>query len=292
MVPFIFIEKQIQFLIDFCFLVQVPSTENEWLQIASEFENQWNVFNTIGAIDGKHIRIKCPESGGSHFFNYKSYNSIVLFALVDANYKFLYVDIGTNGRVGDAGVYAKSKLKTCLTDRSILNIPAEKKLPNVPSTTPFVVLADDAFPLSYNVMKPYSMKNITTEERIFNYRLSRGRRMVESAFGILASRFRVFLTAINLSPEKVISITQAACTLHNLLVDKRRHLYTRQETRVLVEDGHNFLLADSNEELEQMEHVSKQISIGHNRHGKEIREIFKNFYNGPGKVQWQDKYIS
>ena len=79
-------------------------------------------------MDGKHIRIKCPESGGSHFFNYKSYNSIVFFALVDANYKFLYIDIGTNGRIGDAGVYAKSKLKTCLTDRSILNIPAERKL--------------------------------------------------------------------------------------------------------------------------------------------------------------------
>lgn len=100
-------------------------------------------------MDGKHIRIKCPQSAGSHYFNYKSYNSIILFALADANYKFLYVDVGTNGRIGDAGVYAKSKLKRCLTDKTLLNIPDCKRLPNTNLTVPYVVLADDAFPLSY-----------------------------------------------------------------------------------------------------------------------------------------------
>lgn len=243
-------------------------------------------------MDGKHVRITCPQLGGSHYFNYKSYNSIILLALVDANYKFLYIDVGTNGRIGDAGVYTKSKLRECLMDRSILNIPDSKQLPNTNITTPFVVLADDAFPLSYNVMKPYSLKNITKEEKIFNYRLSRGRRMVESSFGILASRFRVFLTAINLAPKKVTAVILAACTLHNLLIERRKHLYTREEIVSVSENGQQYLITHSNEELREMQALTRQVNIGCNRHGREIREAFKRFYNGPGKVPWQETYIS
>lgn len=202
-------------------MFQVPNTIEEWEGIAKDYEDKWNVYNTIGSMDGKHIRIKCPVSGGSNYYNYKHFNSIILFALVDANYKFIYVDVGTNGRIGDAGVFAKSLLRKCIFDRSILNLPKEKKLPNTNTVTPYVVLADDAFPLSCYVMKPYPIKNISKEERIFNYRLSRGRRMVESAFGILANRYRIFLTTINLSPTKVTKIVLAACSLHNLLCEKR-----------------------------------------------------------------------
>ena len=38
-------------------------------------------------------------------------------------------------------------------------------------------------------MKPFSHCYMTVEERIFKYRLSRGRRIVENGFGILANRF-------------------------------------------------------------------------------------------------------
>lgn len=242
-------------------------------------------------MDGKHIRINCPEMGGSHFFNYKSYHSIILFALTDADYKFLYVDVGTNGRIGDSGVFAKSQLRKCLLDRSILNIPDGKNLPNTNINMPYVVLADDAFPLSYNVMKPYPLKHISKEEKIFNYRLSRGRRMVESSFGILASRFRVFLTAINLAPEKVTCITLAACTLHNLLIEKRKHLYTRHEVVARIEDHHQYQDVHTDEVLQEMQALTRQVDIGANRHGREIRDAFKTFYNGLGKVPWQENYI-
>ncbi|XP_046998608.1 uncharacterized protein LOC124613905 [Schistocerca americana] len=147
--------------------IQVPTSRGEWEQIAEDFE-KWNCYNTIGAMDGKHIRIKCPQASGSHFLNYKSFNSIILFAMVDASYKYLYVDVGTNGRVGDAGVFSKSKLRECLIDRSMLNISEGRKLRNTNITTPIAVLADDAFPLSYNIMKPYPLKGIT-KEKVFNY---------------------------------------------------------------------------------------------------------------------------
>lgn len=243
-------------------------------------------------MDGKHIRIKCPESSGSHYFNYKHFNSIILFALADANYKFLYVDVGANGRVGDAGVYAKSTLKQCLTDTSLLNIPKDNKLPNTNVVLPYVVLADDAFPLSHNVMKPYPLKNITKEERVFNYRLCRARRMIESSFGILATRFRVFLSTINLSPDKVKSIVLAACTLHNMLVERRKYLYTRTELRTVEVDGYRFIQPFTEEDHQQMEPIQQQINCGHVRHGREVRDAFKTFYNGAGKVSWQENYIS
>lgn len=50
---------------------------------------------------------------------------------------------------------------------------------------PFMIVVDDAFPLNKHIMKPYSQVGLTPESRIFNYRLSRARRIVENAFGIL-----------------------------------------------------------------------------------------------------------
>ena len=69
-------------------------TENVLQEIADEFEMQWNFPNCVGAIDGKHVRIRCPQSSGSQFYKYKSCFYVHLHAIVDAKYKFMTVDIG------------------------------------------------------------------------------------------------------------------------------------------------------------------------------------------------------
>ena len=196
----------------------MPTTMDEWLSVAEMFEQKWNYPCCIGAIDGKHFALQQPSGSGSEFFNYKHFFSVLLLAVVDANYKFLYVDVGSAGRVGDAGVFSSSTLKCALTKNSI-NLPNARSLPN---TCPinYHLVGDDAFPMSLSLMKPYPFKNMEKDKRIFNYRLSRARRVVENAFGILANRFRVFHTKINLSPDKVTNLILAACCLHNFLVEK------------------------------------------------------------------------
>ena len=66
-------------------------------------------------------------------------------------------------------------------------------------------------------MRLYPSKNITEEQRIFNHRLSRTRRVVEKRFGIFSSRWRIFRGPIIGAPEKAVVITKAACCLYNYL---------------------------------------------------------------------------
>ncbi len=74
------------------------------------FEQIWNHFHCIGAVDGKHIFLQRPINSGSEFYNYKSQFSIVLFVSVDGDYNFLFADIGSQGRISGGGVFKDTEL--------------------------------------------------------------------------------------------------------------------------------------------------------------------------------------
>ena len=107
--------------------MRFPSTENDWLKIATEFEELWHCLDCIGLLDGKHIALFHPLSGGSNYYNYRSFHSIFLMALTDTNYKFLYVDIGCQGRLSDGAVYRNCSFNKLLTTDQI-KIPAGRQL--------------------------------------------------------------------------------------------------------------------------------------------------------------------
>ena len=182
--------------------------------------------HVIGAIDGKHIRITKPNKSGSLFYNYKNFFSIILFALVDADYKFLYVDVGAEGRASDSTLWKNSDLNNDLqAEDNPLGMPAPAPFPGYVGDLPFYVVADDAFQMTENVMKPFPTTLLTMIQRIFNYRLSRARRIVENAFGILATRFRILRREIEMCPKHATVVVLACVALHNYLRTVAPHAY-------------------------------------------------------------------
>ena len=79
-----------------CF--QIQKTVQEWPAVEKQYQAFWNFPHAVGAIDGKHVVLQCPRNSASEYFNYKNAFIIVLFALVDANYNFMFVDVGCQGK--------------------------------------------------------------------------------------------------------------------------------------------------------------------------------------------------
>ena len=137
--------------------------------MATGFQTRWNLRNCLGALDGKHVVLRPPIGSGSTFYNYKHTFSIVLMALVDSDYRFLWIDVGCNGRISDGGVFDGCSLQQALARRSDM-LPDPAPCPGDERSTSFYVCADDAFPLQENLMKPFSHKDMLYGRRIYNYR--------------------------------------------------------------------------------------------------------------------------
>ena len=189
--------------------------ENNWVNIANDFYRRTQFPNCIGAVDGKHIRIKIPTGSGSLFYNYKHF-SILLLALVDANYCFIAVDVGAFGKTSN--VFKKSNIGRKVESNQ-LGIARSRPLPNDENgkCMPFVVVGDEAFALSEHVLWPYPNRNLSLQQHINNYRLTRAHRMVECTFGILANKWRIFHRLLDVTTQFCDSIVKACCILHNFV---------------------------------------------------------------------------
>uniref|UniRef100_A0A0C9RUP9 Harbi1_1 protein n=1 Tax=Fopius arisanus TaxID=64838 RepID=A0A0C9RUP9_9HYME len=79
----------------------VPSV-SDFLKISQNFQNKWNFPHCIGAIDRHHVAVKKPYNSGKLYYNFKGYYSIVLQAVVDANYRYIFIDVGGFGSQHDS----------------------------------------------------------------------------------------------------------------------------------------------------------------------------------------------
>ncbi len=157
-----------------------------------------------------------PAHSGSMFFNYKKTFSIVLLALADPDYKFTFVQVGDFGRTRYGGVYSGSALGRSMEWKTLC-VPEDCPLPGsgVHGPMPYILWWEmQNFRSKLYLMRPFPGKIIPRWRRIFNYRLSRARMVVECAFGILASRWRVLYTRMNLKPENADSIYLTHCCMH------------------------------------------------------------------------------
>ena len=254
-----------------------PSTKEDWHAIATGFKDRWNLPHCLGALDGKHFRITKPPGSGSLYFNYKGFFSIVLLAAVDYNYEFMWVQCGAEGCASDSSVWRDSSLLSALQrEDNPLDIPADDLIEGIPTAMPYFFVADDAFALTTRCMKPFPHHGLTVQERIFNYRISRARMVVENAFGILSTRFRIFRREIECRPETAEKIVIAACCLHNFL---RRKCGASYIPRAAV-DNENGTPGTWREE-EPLPSTGHQRSRNPATIAKELRQALKGYFITP-----------
>ena len=118
-------------------MVACPTTATEWKRMSDNWLAETQFPHCLGAIDGTHVPInrpameelnKPPEDTGSAYYNWKSFYSVIMLCLVDANYKVIWAKVGASGKQGDAGLFLDSNLrKGFMTGK--LNIP-EKEAKN------------------------------------------------------------------------------------------------------------------------------------------------------------------
>lgn len=165
----------------------------------------------------------------------------------------------------------------CIRNKNF-DLPPPKILPNTNIQAPHVFLGDEAFPLLTNLLKPYRRADASLDvtKTNFNYRLSRARRLVENAFEIMCTRFRIFHTTIDLDVATIENVVTSCCIIHNLLLDESPIVANNIEL-ANAEDGDNL---DSFVDIDQPDNELEAIAI---------RNIFKDYMNGAGAVPWQDR---
>ena len=137
-------------------------------------------------------------------------------AIARADYECLYAHAGSNGRVNDSGIWNKCSLLQEILNRTV-EPPVDAMLQNG-ENVPYVFLGDDAFALKEFLMKPFPQQGLHEESRTYNNRHSRARKISENLLGILANRWRIFFSIINLEREYVEDCILTTLTLHNTLI--------------------------------------------------------------------------
>lgn len=214
-------------------------------------------------------------------------------ALVDYEYCFMFADCGCQGSLSDGAVFKNTVLYDRIKSQS-LHFPNDEPLSGRQKPMPYVFLGDDAFALSKRIMKPFHGSHERgSKARIFNYRLSRARRIVENAFGIMASVFRVLRKPMLLQPDKVALVTMSCVVLHNFLRRSKtsRSIYTpvgtfdSEDSGFVTEGSWREDSADVASML-PLQKVPRKPGTA----AKEYREEFAEYFINNGKIPWQNDY--
>ncbi|GAA6075517.1 protein ANTAGONIST OF LIKE HETEROCHROMATIN PROTEIN 1-like [Tachysurus ichikawai] len=191
--------------------------------------------------------------------------SVLLQGLVDSNYKFLDFDVGWPGKCHDAFVFECSYLSQKLENGSFFP-KITRKINGV--DIPVVIVADSAYSLNKNVMKPFPEGTATASQRSFNEHLSRARIHVEHAFGCLKGRWRILMKRNDSRTSNMKYIVTACIVLHNVCENLN--------LQFIDTPPHS----NSCETLEQpQDDDSLQTSLHEVNEGEQIRKAFEIFIN-------------
>jgi hypothetical protein len=190
------------------------------------------------------------------------------------------IDVGGFGKQSDGGTLSASEFGVRLNNGR-LDLPDDRTPSGHSTILPHVFVGDEAFPLMRNMMRPYPGKKLGSADRIFNYRLSRARFIVENAFGILASRFRVYHRTMEQRPENVDKIIKATCILHNMF-------QKATSARPAENDESEF----ESDNLKALRPLNQLRGYRTSHEAFAIRDSFREYFTSPcGKVPWQDQIL-
>ena len=147
-------------------------------------------------------------------------------AICDANYCFTMFDVGQFGSNNDSGVLANSTMGVAFESER-LKVPKGRVIDQETGILPYFLVGDEVFPLKTWLMRPCPGTDLSCEEKkIYNYRHSRARMVIENAFGILSTRWRIFYKPIKFTLENAENYTVACLALHNYLRQTNNAVYT------------------------------------------------------------------
>ena len=275
--------------------LKAPEEIQDWLRISREFENEWNFPHCLGAVDGKHVCMECPKGAGSAYFNYKKFHSLVLMAACDAKYCFTLLDIGGYGRDNDAAIFTES-----IFGKMFEESPTDLHIPSPQLTgaemLPYVLIGDEIFALKPWFMKPFPGRDLNENKCIFNYRLSRARRTIENAFGILSAKWRIYRKPIRADVGTVEKIVKATVCLRNYLRLTENATYVpsgfvdceKSDGEIVPGDWRGIIQNDEGGLVNARQ-------LGGNRYGFEAsttRDSFMRYFiSEEGKLDWQYQHV-
>lgn len=187
-------------------------TEVTWRESELGYREIWNFPNYVASIDGKHVKIKCPNNSAWDYFCYISHFSIVLLAIADPFY-FTMIDVCSYRRHSDSNIFEHSKFYRQYLEGKTLLPP--KPLLDSNEPIPHVLIGDEGFALQSYLMRPFNSSIFARDprKRTYNYRLCRARRIVENTFGILTEKWRIFHRSMECNVEKAIYSCYKSCLL-------------------------------------------------------------------------------
>lgn len=262
-----------------------------------------------GAIDGTHIAIKKPCDDGSNYFNRKSRYSInmqgsnsnnivlIIIALVDYKKRFLDLEVGWPGSVGDSRIFQNSHLNGKYQEElSRLGTTPMATAENVEEDIPAFILGDSAYRNSRHFVTTYKVTECADASiRHLNFRLSKARYCVEHAFGILKGRFQIFEKPLRCAAEDYpfcVQLIASICVLHNFLIDSRdafpeKEIFTPAVVTMtagsaLNNDGTRILTQEDNEDHEDNQNNDEIHEGEQNDVWEPTREVFLRC------MRWED----
>lgn len=201
------------------------------------------------------------------------------------------------GSISDGGVWANTDLAQDLQNGAI-DLPTPRPLPERDIPFPFVFVADEAFPLSTYLMRPYSRKNrgqLTNDTRIFNYRLSRCRRTIENAFGILTARWQILQKPLSMSLENSEMLFKALVCLHNFIMigEEELPVFNRRYCPPDYVDQEDYIVKEGRWRQQHSAYFKDLGRVGSNRAGavpKGLQNYLRDYFvspTGESQAPWQ-----